>query len=1291
MLKICISGHFRAKRWFLFKPIDPIYPFVSLGSIFSVPIDKVFAGKTNNLKLKTHIAVLFLFLFSTTFLSVALASHEVNALPGHIHPPEADHVFRENKGQWPENVLYRADFGNVQIWAERGSLLWVIQDTEDLKARAACKFDPDCSFIDFPINNYAFRMHFEGSNKDYKHFGTDPSVEYFNYLRGNDPDKWASEVKEFRKVTYENIYDGIDYVIYLENGVLKYDFIVQPGADPSKIKMVYEGLHGLKPVFSNLLLKTPIQNIFEQPPYTYQVIDEEEVYVPSEFVISDSAVGFNFPAGYEPGLPLIIDPVLIFSTYSGSVGDNWGTSATPGPNGDLYGAGTVFEQGYPTTVGAFQSSYAGSSIVPGYVDMGITRFSADGSQRVFSTYIGGVRSDVPHSLIMNSRGELVIMGISSSPNFPVTIQAFQRQYGGGQPIPSQETNGILIEGSDIVVVVLNTAGTGLIGSTFVGGSGNDGINAVDRVLGRNYGDQFRGEVVVDDEDNIYIASVTQSGNFPIRAGALQSGYPGGILSGVAFSLNRTCSELRWSTYLGGEGADAAYSIKLDNAGNVFIAGGTRSNNFPTTGGSFKTNYQGGQSDGFVAKLNSNGGQLLAGTFIGTNDYDQVYFVEIDDQDRVYLLGQSLGRMNPTEGVYSNQNSAQFIKRLDNNLSNLEFRTVFGSRRGSIDISPTALMVDRCNRIYTSGWGGNVNSGRVPRSSTNGLPVTPDAFQSTTDGSDFYFFVLEEDATDLIYATFFGGSRGLLDPGGDEHVDGGTSRFSRDGTIYQAVCAGCGGSNNFPTTNGVVAPNNLSFNCNLGVVKYDFELDEITARASLRSGSAGCAPFTADFRNQSTGTIYFEWDFGDGNSSQERAPIHQFEEPGTYEVKLIALSRNTCLEPDTVLLTVEVKEPPASTIEEIEICENNPLEISSQIDEADAEYMWSTGQSSQSITVFQSGIYSVEARLDNCIYRDSFIIVNSVPTVTIRDSIACDQSELSLNLDPRAENIIWNTGSEELSIVADEAGLYWVNYSIGNCNFSDSAFITFPISPEIRLIGDSTSCEGQEVELLVIETKDIAIKEFSWSTDQIGSQIVVTETGTYKVEALSEEGCTDEAEIFVFFLPPLPEAVDFSDTLICADGFLLVDFTEFEELSDIIWSDGSEDFFRVFNESKILSYEITNVCENLDGTVSLEKSPFEFGELPVFFPNAFSPNQDGINDIFRPEFAPEVQIISFEMKVFDRWGNKVFETFDMDFGWNGNFDTDRMDPAVFAWIAEIEFFVCDAPVKKRLEGDVSIMR
>ncbi len=1221
------------------------------------------------------------------FESYAGAEHRPD-----LPPLTEPHAFRENKGQWPDQVLFKADFGSHQIWAERGRLLWVQQDATDLAERAKCKFDPDCDFMEFEVKNHAFAVEFAGSNTDHGHLGYHPSSEYFNYIRGNDPSKWASEVRQYQKIEYTDLYDGIDYQLYIRDGVLKYDFVVHPGADPADIKMVYKGLEKLEKVYSNLRMITTLTSIFEQNPYTFQIIDGTEYYVPSEFVKKDSVVSFTFPESYDKNAKLIIDPVLIFSSYSGSTADNWGMTATPGLNGELFGAGIVFDEGYPTTMGAFMSSYSGPGGANAVVDIGITKFSEDGSERIYSTYLGGNLSEIPHSIIVNSQNELVILGTTSSSNFPTTPNSVQDQNRGGDAVTGGIfNNSIEISGTDIIVTVLSEDGTSLTGSTFLGGSRNDGINDLDRNLLRNYGDQFRGEVVVDEFDNIYVASVTRSSDFPVTSNAFQLDMSGGM-AGVVFSVNRFCTQLRWSTFLGGSAADAAYSIKLNSEGNVLVAGGTRSSDFPVRGDAYKPTYQGGPANGFVTMLNNSGSDLLAGTFVGTNSYDQVYFVEVDLEDRVYLLGQSTGNLQPTPGVYSNPNSAQFIKRLDSDLNELEFRTVFGTGRGSIDISPTALMVDDCNRIYTSGWGGAANRNNIPTSTTSGLVVTPDAFQTTTDGNDFYFFVLEEDASELIFATFFGGT---VPPGsgiGFEHVDGGTSRFSRDGTIFQAVCAGCGGGNFFPTTDGVVSPTNPSQNCNLGVIKYDFELDEIIARADVDRGTEGCAPFTADFRNFSTGTIHFEWDFGDGNTSTDRAPIHQYEEPGVYEVSLFALSTNQCLEPDTATLTIEVIQAAESVVDSFEICDGEPIILGSQIENENADFTWNTGQSTQSIAALESGLYTVEAELSNCIFRDSFTIVNSSPSVFIQDSIACDQTFLELNLDPRAENISWSTGlTDALSTVVDEAGQYYVEYSINNCEFSDSAFITFPISPEIKIIGDTVSCEGEEVTLSVSEFKGITIEEYDWNVGATGIDLVVTESGTYSVIALSDEGCTDEDEIDVFFIPQLPPVTDFSDTLICADGRLRVDLTEYEELADLRWSDGSGEFIRTFNENSNLTFELTNVCEEVTGRVGLEVSPFEFGELPMFFPTAFSPNDDGINDIFKPEFPPDLEILSFEMKVFDRWGNKVFETSNIEFGWNGVFDGEDMQPAVFAWYAEIEFFLCEEPVTVKRSGDVTIMR
>jgi len=1235
------------------------------------------------------IPITLLFLW-TVFIPGNAIAHVVKP-PVEI-PEIKERVFKENKGQWPSHVLYRANFGSSILYIEEEGLTWFQQDPEDLKKRAACKFDKNCSFWDYPVQSFAFKVHFKGGNTIKNHIGHSPSTEYFNYFRGNDPSKWARDVRVYEKVELKNVYEGVDYKIYMQNGVLKYDFVVHPGADPGQIQLEYEGLEKIEQVDANLKFHTGIHDIFEQKPYTFQMIEGEEVYVESFFTKRDSTIGFSLPKGYDPEIPLIIDPVLIFSTYSGSIGDNWGTTATPGPNGELYAAGTVFEPGYPTTTGAFQISYNAEPFAGNvFVDMGITKFSADGTQRIYSTYVGGNQSDIPTSLIVNSRNELVVLGISSSNNFPTTAAAFGSNLRGGDALIPNVTNSININGADIVVTVMNEDGNDLIGSTYVGGNNNDGINALDFVLARNYGDQFRGEIMVDDSDNIYVATVTSSDDFPTTGNAFQPNYGGGSLDGVVFSLNRICSQLRFSTYVGGSSADAAYSLKLDSNGDIFVAGGTRSGDFPTSPGGVNSNYLGGSSDGFVLKLNGNGSQMLSSTFIGTNEYDQVYFVELDRQDRVYLYGQTLGRMDPSEGVYFNPSGKQFIKRLTNDLGEEELTTIFGSGRGQIDISPTALMVDRCNRIYTSGWGGVVNQGFVPSSSTSGLPTTSDAFQNTTDGNDFYFFVLEEDASDLIYATFFGGQISVTGRGA-EHVDGGTSRFSREGTIYQAICAGCGGTNNFPTTPGVVGPQNLSPNCNMGAVKYDFELNEIVAGISAGVGNKGCAPFMVDFQNFSTGTIDFLWDFGDGNTSEERNPIHLFREEGIYEVQLFALSRNMCLEPDTATLTIEVFSPTESLVDTFELCDGEPVTLASQIAEEDeAEFQWSTGQSTPTIQAVQSGLYIVESSLENCTYRDSFTVINSTPILTIMDSIACDQSFLDLVLDDRAENIQWSTGETELEIVVEEAGLYYVDYNIGNCPFSDSAFITFPISPEIELLGDTLACVGDVITFNVIETKGIPIEVYTWSTGETGTTINVTESGQYSVEALSVEGCTDEKIIDIFFIPELPPLPDFLDTLICADGNLEVDLVVYEEFSEIIWNDGSDEFYREFDQAGNYPFTIENICETLRGEVLLDKSPFDFGELPMYFPNAFSPNKDGINDEFKPYFPPEVEILSFRLQVYDRWGNKVFETTNPEFGWDGSFENEDMDPGVFAWTAEVEFFTCELPQEKLLKGDITILR
>ena len=252
----------------------------------------------------------------------------------------------------------------------------------------------------------------------------------------------------------------------------------------------------------------------------------------------------------------------------------------------------------------------------------------------------------------------------------------------------------------------------------------------------------------------------------------------------------------YSSYFGGELHDAIYSIAIDDSLKLFIAGGTNSSLLPVTSNAYQTNYQGGRADGFVAKLSNDATQLINSTYYGSSDYDQIYFVDLDRDHNPYVFGQTENSDTVfiENALWNIPGSGQFVSKIYNQLSDRYYSTVFGSGNG-IDISPTAFLVDLCNKMYLAGWGGAVNNLGILENNvgyTQNLPISADAFQNTSnDSSDFYIIVIENDASGFVYGSYFGGNQS------SEHVDGGTSRFDRKGKIYQAICAGCGG-NSDPT-------------------------------------------------------------------------------------------------------------------------------------------------------------------------------------------------------------------------------------------------------------------------------------------------------------------------------------------------------------------------------------------------------------------------------------------------------------------------------------------------------------
>ncbi len=823
--------------------------------------------------------------------------------------------FVENKGQWNEEVLFKAAVPGGDLYVLKNKLKYDFYQ-RNRKGHHDGHFDDqpaDLRIVPPPSErlniHHAVEVSFMGSNSSSRITGEDVQFSNINYINGKN--RRSQNVSSFSKVKIENLYQGIDLIIYANDFSLKYDLIVGAGADPSMIRMKYKGHDGLEIQDGKLAIETIFGAFHENNPLAFNVEDQQRMNVDARFEANLDEVSFKFPKGYNANQRLIIDPELIFSTYSGSFADNWGFTATYDEEGNLYSGGIVNGTGYPVTNGVYQPAHAGEW------DVGILKYGPEGKNLLWATYLGGSFSETPQSIIVNSKGELIIYGTTSSPDFPMTDNSFRKDFLGGDPIydttatvPYRLVGGVpMRNGTDIFLAILSQDGQNLIGSTFIGGSENDGVMEKFRPLTKNYGDQFRGEVNLDSEDNIYVASNTSSPDFLIK-NAAQVTYGGGFNDGVVMKFNPDLSDLFWSTFVGGYGMDALYSVKVDLDGQVFAAGGSNSVDFPMTSSGMKTEKPDSSDiDGVVVKISPDGSDFLSATYLGTSEYDQVYFVELDSSNQVYVLGQTQGDYPVTEDVYVNTNGGQFIHKMSNNLDSTFFSTTIGSGSGSPDFSPTAFLVNECENIFISGWGGILNhptTGYIG-GNTTGLPVTENAYQSVTDGDDFYLMVLLQDASQLLYSTFFGEINGR-----GEHVDGGTSRFDKKGIVYQSVCGGCGGSSGFPTfPPDVWSTTNNSNNCNNAAFKFDlaslvarFETD--TEDFTNRGIRDGCYPLTLVFLNESIGGEDFFWEFGEGTvTEQEDSITITYENPGIYPVVLTATDINTCVRESKARGTITV--------------------------------------------------------------------------------------------------------------------------------------------------------------------------------------------------------------------------------------------------------------------------------------------------------------------------------------------------------------------------------------------------
>ena len=1029
-----------------------------------------------------------------------------------------------NKGQWDQQVRFRSNVSGGHFYLEEKGFTYQRSDhhkLHELHHKLSGKRKLDTSGIS--VKAHAVKVKLLGASSP--RFEKEARSGYYaNFYQGTDPSNWAERVHSYGTVRMKGLYAGVDLRFEREHSGIKYSFELSEKGDPSKIRLQYEGAEDLRITKSGeLRIRTSLGTIVEKAPKAFQWKEGKKKTVQCRFVKSGDTVRFRFPEGYDKSASLVIDPSVIFASYTGSSSDNWGNTATFDKDGALYAGGTVFGGGYPTTSGAYQLNFGGGSSNGLACDVSISKFGPDGSSLLYSTYLGGSANELPHSLVVNDQNELFVLGSTGSSDFPTDSNAALQNFSGG-------SNGTAFgaipfdSGTDAFISKFSADGTALLASTYMGGSGNDGLNEASD-LNNNYGDILRGEVVVDSSGNAYVVSTTRSKDLPVSSNALQASLNGGQDAFIT-KLDPDLSSVLFCSYYGGTGQDAGYAIERNPGTGIYISGGTKSTALQIPQG-WKTSAQGGV-DGFIVQIDASASNVLNGSYIGTSSYDQSYFVARDSSDNIFLYGQSTGSYPVTNASYSNPNSGQFIQKLPSDLSNSLMSTTFGTGSGKVDISPSAFMVSECNNIYLSGWGGSVNQAHgVGSSSTNGLPTTSNAYQSSTDGSDFYLMVLGSNASTLKYASFFGGGTS------QEHVDGGTSRFDEEGVVYQAVCAGCGGNNDFPTTPGAHSNTNNSSNCNLAAFKFD--MSEVNASIQPKNPPIACKPDTFSFSFSGTGGNLHVWDFGDGTKDTGTSVSHFYQDTGVYKVTLVVMDTLTCEDPDTAKTTVNIFPPiPPSADSVSSICpgDSAQLNVDGGIDAKwnPVDSVSDPGVNDPIVYPDTSTQYQVTVKgcaTDSSVVKDTLNVtvpVHSINSFAYGDSTICKGDSIKIH-GKGAASYSWSpdsslndTSLSDPLVFPVDSIKYQVRMIDSNgCSNMDTVKVKFHEPPNFEP-QDTTICKGDSVKL---KHEGPSMANYIWSPSKGLSDSTlknpttsVSDSTAYQLELTDKNGCAYEDSLFL---------------------------------------------------------------------------------------------------------------------------------------------------------------------------------
>ena len=549
-------------------------------------------------------------------------------------------------------------------------------------------------------------MKLVGANHSAKVVGQDILPGTSNYFIGNDPKKWQTNVHQYAKVRYENVYPGVDLVYYGNQRELEYDFVVQPGADPGVIRLAFDGASKLGLDQGDLVLKSSGSDVRLRRPHVHQEVSGRRVEIPASYITSDNnEVGFQL-ASYDRRFPLVIDPVLIYSTYLGGSSDDVAHAIALDSDGNAYLTGATTSSDFPI-VSPIQPTFHGGA----QGDAFVTKINADGSALIYSTYLGGSLDDVGQGIALDADGNVYVTGWTASADFP-TVN------------PIQPT---LHNWRNAFVAKISAAGNVLVYSTYLGG-----------------GEDYGWGIAVDSAGRAHVGGDTRSRDFPVKnpiQGTLRSQV---LFNSFVLDISADGGSLIYSTYLGGTGGEGGSRVALDSAGNTYIAGYTSSPDFPVVN-PIQPVF-GGIRDAYLTKINAQGTALVYSTYIGGSDDDIGMSLVVDSAGNAYISGATKSANFPTAKPFQSANRGgydAFLTKINSQGNALVCSSNLG---GSSDEYGPGIASDSSGGAYV---GGNTTSADFP---------VADAIQPIYGGNGDYFVTkIDTDACTVVYSTYLGGS------------------------------------------------------------------------------------------------------------------------------------------------------------------------------------------------------------------------------------------------------------------------------------------------------------------------------------------------------------------------------------------------------------------------------------------------------------------------------------------------------------------------------------------------------